>query len=562
MSHLTRPTRFDPSLPSGSLAQKALTMSVLIALTLTACQGRSSQSAAAGAQNPGTESNEIHWYEGEVDDAFTYAQASGKPTFLYWGAEWCPPCHYLKNKIFTQPEFVTRMANFVPVYLDGDTKSAQIWGERLNVLGYPTVIIFSPAGDEVMRMSSSVPVDQYATVLDQAMTSNQPIEKVLSRVLEQGPAAAATSDLNLLANYSWSQADDSTFSPSELTAAFRRLFEETPTTYAIQRSRFLASYVTSLVAKNQDAGGSPAKPIQQHLSLVDPILELLGNATLREPNLVFVSFGAPEKIDFLTPEGSDRRSELVEAWTRAARAIESDAALTVDDRLGGTLALVTIHNRVTAESSSDQTPPVDSTRQNHIRDQIAWGLEAAKGPSQRQSALNTMGHILDRAGMYEEAEALMRDNLQDTSAPYYFMEWVADLREQDGDIPGALEWYRNAYDHSTGRYSRFRYGSTYLKKLMELDPDNVAVIEAASEEILGELLEHSDAFAGGNYSRLASLQTAYRDWESTPQAEASVQTIRELVLASCDRHSGGDGEQQKSRCRSFLEDIESGQVVM
>ena len=135
-------------------------------------------------------SAKIDWYGGEIEAAFEYARTTGKPLFLYWGAQWCPPCHYLKNKIFSRPEFVAQMDNFVPIYLDGDTERAQALGEELDVQGYPTVIIFNASGDEVMRMSSSVPVDQYALVLDNAVSGMRPVQEVLAEVLEVGPEAA------------------------------------------------------------------------------------------------------------------------------------------------------------------------------------------------------------------------------------------------------------------------------------------------------------------------------------------------------------------------------------
>jgi len=98
------------------------------------------------ANKPGTSPTDIQWFDGEVNAAFAEAKDEGKPIFLYWGAEWCPPCHNLKINIFTRPEFIEAIQRFVPVYLDGDTKRAQLWAEKYKIAGYPTVILFSPTG--------------------------------------------------------------------------------------------------------------------------------------------------------------------------------------------------------------------------------------------------------------------------------------------------------------------------------------------------------------------------------------------------------------------------------
>ncbi len=147
----------------------------------------------------------IAWFEGDVDEAFALAKQENKPLFLYWGAVWCPPCHYLKTKVFTRPEFVAQSRAFIPVYLDGDTERAQILGERYQTTGYPTVILFNPAGQEMTRLLSTLPVDRYREVLDHAMARMRPIKEILADVVDTGPGAADPIDLNLLAFYSWGQ---------------------------------------------------------------------------------------------------------------------------------------------------------------------------------------------------------------------------------------------------------------------------------------------------------------------------------------------------------------------
>ena len=108
-----------------------LALIVGLLLALAGCGRESAQApAAAGPGKPSSAEGsddaggavigeEIAWFEGDVESAFASAREQGKPIFLYWGAEWCPPCHQIKDEIFSKAEFVAKSRLFVPVYLDG-----------------------------------------------------------------------------------------------------------------------------------------------------------------------------------------------------------------------------------------------------------------------------------------------------------------------------------------------------------------------------------------------------------------------------------------------------------
>src|SRR5512139_3140554 len=121
----------------------------------------------------------IDWFKGDVDAAFAAAKAANKPVFLYWGAEWCPPCAQIKSTIFNKREFQERSRLFVPVYLDGDTPGAQKQGETFGVVGYPTMILFRPDGTEIARLPGGVDVAKYATILDAALVDAKPVAEIL-----------------------------------------------------------------------------------------------------------------------------------------------------------------------------------------------------------------------------------------------------------------------------------------------------------------------------------------------------------------------------------------------
>ena len=116
----------------GRLAALAATLA-LVSCGREAPPAAAPAAAAPAADQVGAASHlpaGIDWYAGDVDAAFAAAKAADKPLFLYWGAEWCPPCAQVKSTIFNRREFQDRSKLFVPVYLDGDTPSAQKQGER------------------------------------------------------------------------------------------------------------------------------------------------------------------------------------------------------------------------------------------------------------------------------------------------------------------------------------------------------------------------------------------------------------------------------------------------
>lgn len=181
----------------------------LFAACLFAAAGAAFATVASQPATGGAPSSErahlppgIAWQQGDVDAAFALAKRTGKPLLLYWGAVWCPSCNQVKSTIFSQQTFKARSALFVPVYLDGDTDSAQKLGERFNVHGYPTMILFRPDGTEVTRLPGEADLDRYMQALSLGMTAAHPVRQTLANALKSG-ASPTAAEWHLLADYSW-----------------------------------------------------------------------------------------------------------------------------------------------------------------------------------------------------------------------------------------------------------------------------------------------------------------------------------------------------------------------
>ena len=118
--------------------------------------------------------------DAEVDAAFGEARAQSKPVFLYWGAEWCPPCNQVKATLFNRQDFIERSRAFVPVYIDGDRPGAQKIGARFRVSGYPTMVLFRADGTELTRLPGEVEPARYLEVVTLGINAQRPVKDVLA----------------------------------------------------------------------------------------------------------------------------------------------------------------------------------------------------------------------------------------------------------------------------------------------------------------------------------------------------------------------------------------------
>ena len=299
----------------------------------------------------------IHWWEGEVQSAFDSAKETNKPLFLYWGAIWCPPCNQIKKTIFTRREFQEKMKLFLPIYLDGDTERAQIWGEKLKAKGYPTMIVFSPDGKEIMRMPTGLQVGQFNEILDEALQKMTPV----AQVLEESLTASEVSDAayRVLSYYSWGQDSFVNKSDAELEGAFKKLEAKIPARLSHEKSRLFMLWLSSAVSLTQDKESGFQLAAAQKEMADERLHEILKDRGLVVTNMEYLLYYAGDLVNALHPKQSPERTRLIAQWEKTMEWIERDETLSVDERISALIPALEFHKM---ERGKAELPRSSATR--------------------------------------------------------------------------------------------------------------------------------------------------------------------------------------------------------
>ncbi len=115
-------------------------------------------------QIPGNNENEPHakWVS-DFEKAQKLARRQDKLLLiLFTGSDWCPPCKNLHKYFFDSEEFIELADKNLILYMadfprkkdmyDAETmKTNRELKTRYKIRGFPTVVILSPAGQEVAR---------------------------------------------------------------------------------------------------------------------------------------------------------------------------------------------------------------------------------------------------------------------------------------------------------------------------------------------------------------------------------------------------------------------------
>ncbi len=495
-------------------------------------------SAAADAHLPPG----IEWFAGDVDAAFAAAKAANKPLFLYWGAEWCPPCAQIKTTIFAKREFQERSRLFVPVYLDGDTPSAQKHGELFGVVGYPTMILFKPDGTEITRLPGGVDVARYAKILDVALADARPVASILAAARRGEPVTA--NDWKLLAYYSWSTDNGRVLPTEQQLATFRTLADRCPAELPGECARFLFDYLAAAA----DAS-TPEDAALDGLARADArrrVLAALPAPAVQQANVDNLLYRPQAIISLLSEEGSPERTQLTRAWGDALARLGGGSS-----PLSAAEELLRVRARVMLARLDSPGSPLPASLLEVARQAVAQVDAATPAGHPRQAAINAAANLYWEAGLDTEANTLLTAELEKSKSPYYFMLDLADLAQKAGRKDEAVAWLARAYDDAKGPATRFQWGYNYLMGLLEMTPGDVRGIERAGLSVLGELDGSPDAFYQRTRMRLEQLDARLLEWGKTGEPARVVEALHARTSAICIKLPPHD--QGRKACEDFLQ---------
>lgn len=488
---------------------------LLVALALPACQRNDAPEAQPAPASGIAAVDGIEWFAGGLEAAFASAAAEGKPVFLYWGAEWCPPCHDLKAHVFSRSDFQQKLRQFIPVYLDGDAPGAQRVADEFHVLGYPTAVVLDAARVELARIAGGMDLASYAEVLDLALDNVQPLTEVLASLRADATRSLAAPDCRRLAYNGWTLDPLATAQPQALVESLLLAAARCPDVARPERDR-LTVVAAGIAAQHELSGIEAGTAATAGLSgLIDAVTDLLADPARALVNADALLSLGEEFFKAVRVARPDQMEPMQARWFALMDALEADTSYADTERLlsaAGRLQLAR------AFAAGDEIPRPVAARARLTLDTF---LSRQYDADARAGIVNSASWVLTYLGDDARLRALLQDELETARTPYYYMPDLADLDERAGRFQDALQWLERGYRESKGPATRFQWGVLYVEGLLRMSPQDEARIREAALAVIGEL-DGPDRIHARARQRLARLRGRLDEWASGEPSRAAV----------------------------------------
>ena len=454
------------------------------------------------------EDTHIDWHDGHPDAAFATAAARSLPLFLYWGARWCPPCNRIRATVFSRPDFQALAPSFVALRIDGDSAGAQQLAERFHLRSYPTLIVYRPDGTEITRLPCELDGARFVDILRVALGARRTVAESLSAALSR-ERPLSDDEWRLLSFYSWDTDERQVLKSLDFAALLASLTRACTLPDAALRLQWHTLHAAAMSGKGGIDQRATVKRLQE--TLADPL-------TVRS-QMDIVTNQAVDLVRFLTVPQSPARIRLTHAWAMALERLEADPSLTLADQLAA------LRTRVRMSRLGEPIDDMEAV----ARERVARAGASASGAAMRHQVINTAAGLLSDAGLIDEAEQLLLDELERSQVPFFFMHNLAALAKKRGDPAGAVRWYERAWDSATGPATRLQWGATYLQGLIDFAPHEAPRIERFASQLLREVNGMGDAVCQRNRTQMERIASKLALWSG---ASAHAAALRQAAQAA------------------------------
>jgi thioredoxin-related protein len=491
--------------------------------------------------------NGIDWYTGKVEDAFKLSKKQNKPVFLYWGAAWCPPCNQIKKTIFSQTLFKNEIKNFIPVYLDGDEKRAQVWSDKLGTKGYPTMLAMNGNKQEIMRFPTGLSLEKYVDLMKQTNSKIISIKDLLN-LAKTTPEVVTSTQWSLLANYSWGQDTTFNFEDENKMNLFLEFSKNIPATLKLEQARFeLISLWTELGIATEKKLVS----VKLRAKSFNLLTKVLSDKTLLISNLEDLMFNSSLffKTLYSDPNAMNSKEDISNLesiktlWISKMDSIRKDKSLSLDERMSSFAPEVYIHEVLNKDIKFSKNLKRD------IRKMANYVSTNAHDSYSRQAVMSTVVWLLKKTKQYNSAKTYAVEEIKRSKSPFYFMSYVASIEKELGNKDSAVSWYKKAWASSKGSATRFQWGTSYIIAYLDLLNPKADLLKTDLTSIFTEINKEGDAYSGRNSKRLTRLKKALNKWKQKDLKKKEFSKVISSLDKSCDV------AQKKAHCKKWVSSI-------
>jgi thiol-disulfide isomerase/thioredoxin len=490
---------------------------------------------------PSLPSTNVAWLpaavDADIDRAFAQAKAQAKPVLLYWGASWCPPCNQLKATLFNRQDFAAQSKSFVAVHIDGDRPSAQKLGARFKVGGYPTLILFTPAGNEITRLPGEADAPQVMALLQAGLAGGRPIADVLGDA--RADKTITANEWRMLSFHSW-EIDESGLVDK---AARPAVLAELATKSQAQGDNEVSTrlWLKALAASDDGKGVKPDAALRQRVQRV------LADPALSRTHMDVLINGASDIVKVLSSDDGADRAPLVAQFDAALVRLQNDSSLSRGDR---TSALIERVDLARLGQPKDATKPVlPPALLQEVRVMAARMDREISDPYERMAVITAVAYMQGQAGLWADSDALLKANLAKTHSPYYLMSQLGSNARKLGKKDEALRWYQQAYAKSEGPATRLQWGASYIGALVDLAPADAARIEKATTQVFADAAKDPGSFHDRSARSLQRVGKRLASWNADGKHAASIKRLQVRLDGLCAQV----GAAERETCTGLLQ---------